>query len=151
MSSTSECVPPSPPAARRSWRLASLRLANRRHLLIGATALTAAGLTTGAGAAAAWESGTVRSYWQGLWWCLSLLTTEGFLGTPPHTAVGAVLSVLMMLTGFLLLALVGAAFASLFVREDERPDRLVDQHAHDQLLTAVQHLTARLEQLEGRP
>lgn len=122
--------------------------AHRRHLLIGAGALTAAGLVTGAGAAAAWESGTVASYWQGLWWCLSLLTTEGFLGSPPHTAVGAGVSVVMMLTGFLLLALVGAAFASMFVREDERPDRVVDQDAHEQLLAAVKRLDERFDRLE---
>lgn len=145
----SESVPPSPPAQRHGTRRAHPRLANRRHLLIGAGALTTAGLVTGAAAAAAWESGTVASYWQGLWWCLSLLTTEGFLGLPPHTAVGAGISVVMMLTGFLLLALVGAAFASMFVREDERPDRVVDQHVHDQLLAALEHLNERFDQLES--
>ena len=51
------------------------------------------------------ETDTVASFWQGPWWSLSLITTVGFLGQPPHSAGGAVLSVVLMVVGFLLLAL----------------------------------------------
>jgi voltage-gated potassium channel len=37
-------------------------------------------LLLGAGAAAAFESDTVGSYWRGLWWAISLMTTVGFVG-----------------------------------------------------------------------
>ena len=32
------------------------------------------------GAVAAIETDTVTSYWQGLWWSISLITTVGFVG-----------------------------------------------------------------------
>ena len=57
-----------------------------------------------AGAVAAIETGTVSSYWVGLWWSISLITTVGFIGDTPSTAGGALLSVLLMVAGFVLLA-----------------------------------------------
>ena len=41
-------------------------------------------LGTGAGFATL-ESDTVSSYWEGLWWALSLMTTVGFVGESPET------------------------------------------------------------------
>lgn len=60
----------------------------RRWLL---PALVATVLIVGlaAGAAAAIETDTVQSYWGGLWWSISLITTVGFIGEPPNTAAGA--------------------------------------------------------------
>lgn len=68
-----------------------------------------------AGAGAAFETETVGSYGRGLWWAVSLMTTVGFIGAPPRTTAGAVVSVILMLIGFLLLSLLSAALASLFV------------------------------------
>ena len=93
----------------------------RRNLVIPGIAISGALIVLGAGAAAALESDTVTSYWRGLWWCLSLMTTVGFLDGAPTSTAGAVLSAALMIVGFLLLALVSAALASTFVREDERP------------------------------
>lgn len=73
---------------------------------------------------AAFETETVNSYLRGLWWSVSLMATVGFLDEPPRTAAGAVLSVVLMLGGFVLLASLSAALASLFVREDEEPAEL---------------------------
>jgi hypothetical protein len=90
-------------------------------LVLPGFALSGALVILGAGAAAALESDTVTSYWRGLWWCLSLMTTVGFLDGAPSSGAGAVLSAVLMIAGFMLLALVSAGLASLFVREDERP------------------------------
>ncbi|MGE3844964.1 MAG: ion channel, partial [Vicinamibacterales bacterium] len=74
-----------------------------------------------AGAAAAIETDTVESTWAGVWWAISLVTTVGFVGAPPTTFAGQALSILLMVLGFLLLAMVSAALASLFVRDAEAP------------------------------
>jgi hypothetical protein len=84
--------------------------------------LTAAVLIlTTAGASAAIETDTVASYWRGLWWSTSLITTFGFIGQPPGTVAGAVLSAFLLVFSFLLLAMVSAALAAIFVRDDEQP------------------------------
>jgi hypothetical protein len=102
----------------------------------------------GAGAVAAFESDTVTSFGSGLWWAVSLLTTVGFIGAPPRSGVGIATSVVLMLTGFGMLALVSAAMASLFVREDERPAQLRDEVAEAESLEVLQGVRDRLDALE---
>lgn len=103
-----------------------------------------------AGAAAAIETDTVSSYWRGLWWSISLITTVGFIGDPPRTEAGAALSVVLMVVGFLLLAMVSASLAALFVREEGRPRDVREQSAEDAMLTALASLDARLAAIEDR-
>jgi hypothetical protein len=103
-----------------------------------------------AAAAAAIETDTVSSFWTGLWWSISLLTTVGFVGQPPRTAAGAWLSVVVMVVGFLLLAMVSASLAALFVSEEERPRDEREEAAEDQILAAIQRLDARLDAIEAR-
>jgi voltage-gated potassium channel len=102
------------------------------------------------GAFAALESDTVESYWEGLWWALSLTTTVGIVGHEPLTTTGHILSAALMLMGFLLLAMTTAAVASLFIREDEEPEeralRIFEEHA----LAELRELRTRLDQLEAR-
>ncbi|MGH3333792.1 MAG: ion channel [Nocardioidaceae bacterium] len=111
--------------------------------------VSSAVLVLGAGAAAAFESDTVGSFWRGLWWALSLMTTVGYVGGPPKTSQGAVISVVLMLTGFLLLSLVSAALASLFVREDEEPIERRELATERQLLETLGVILERLESLEA--
>ena len=87
----------------------------------GLPAVLAAALVVvvSAAAAGAIETHTVGSFPRGLWWAVSLITTVGFIGEPPETTAGAVLSAFLMVVGFLLLALVSASLAALFVREEE--------------------------------
>jgi lysylphosphatidylglycerol synthetase-like protein (DUF2156 family) len=103
-----------------------------------------------AGAAAAIETDTVSSFWKGLWWSISLLTTVGFVGQPPRTTAGAWLSVVVMVVGFLLLAMVSASLAALFVSEEERPRGEREEAAEDQILAALLRLDARLDAIEAR-
>ncbi len=111
--------------------------------------VSSAVLVLGAGAAAAFESDTVGSFWRGLWWAVSLMTTVGYVGGPPKTSQGAVISVVLMLTGFLLLSLVSAALASLFVREDEEPIERRELATERQLLETLGVILERLESLEA--
>jgi hypothetical protein len=105
-------------------------------------------VATGAGAAAAFETDTVESYWGGLWWAISLLTTVGFVGAPPRTGAGQVASVALMLTGFALLSMLSAALASLFVREDEEPIERRTQVDVEQVHEALRAIDERLARLE---
>lgn len=77
------------------------------------------------------------------------MTTVGFLGDPPRTVAGAALSVLLMLSGFFLLALVSAGLASLFVREDERAVEQVELQDADLLIAEVARLHARLDEIQA--
>ncbi len=104
----------------------------------------------GAGAGAATEADTVGSYWRGLWWAISLMTTVGFVGDPPHTLGGALVSVVLMVAGFLLLSLISAALASLFVREGEEPIEQFERAADAEILRALGSILERIEALESR-
>ena len=119
-------------------------------------ALTSAGVIVlvTAAASAAIETNTVRSYWRGLWWSVSLIATVGFVGEPPETAAGAALSAFLMLFGFLLLAMVSASLAAVFVHEEERPREVREDAAERELLAALGEVERRLrviEELLGAP
>ena len=107
-----------------------------------------AALVMGAGGAAAFESDTVGSYWEGLWWALSLMTTVGFVEGAPETVGGALTSAVLMVAGFLLLSLISAALASLFVREDEEPVEEREEAIERQILDRLTAIEQRLESLE---
>ena len=125
------------PRIRRRWVLPVL--------LMGLTAGA-----VGAGAAAAFESDSVGSYWEGLWWSLSLMTTVGFVDGPPTTPQGAVTSAVLMIVGFLMLSLVSATLASLLVREDEAPFEQRELSRADEVLAALAGISSRLDALEAR-
>ncbi len=107
-------------------------------------------LVAGAGGVASLETGTVGSFWEGLWWAISLMSTVGFIGTPPTTVPGAVLSVALMLSGFMLLALVSAALASLFVKQDVEPFEKLERAVDQQILERLGMLTERIAALEAQ-
>ncbi len=113
-------------------------------LLLGSVLL----VTVAAAAAAAVESRTVTTYGRGLWWVTSLITTVGFIGEPPETRAGAVLSAVLMVVGFLLLATVSASLAALFVREEEIPREEREDSTAQELLSALRAIEQRLAVLE---
>ncbi len=121
-----------------------------RSLMWPALAGTAVLVVVAAGAVAAFETDTVTSFWRGLWWSISLVTTVGFIGPPPTTDAGAALSVVLMVIGFVLLATVSAALASLFVRDDERPREVREESIEHALLAALRSVELRLAVIEGR-
>jgi len=94
------------------------------------------------------ERDTVSSYWEGLWWALSLMTTVGFVGESPETTGGRIVSAILMISGFSLLALATAAIASLFVREEEAPEEQREREFEITALERLDELAARLEAIE---
>ncbi len=102
------------------------------------------------GGFAALETDTVESYWEGIWWALSLMTTVGFANNTPHTVLGKIIASVVMVFGFVLLALTTAAVASLFVREDEEAEearlRVFEQNA----MAELRLLHDRLERIESQ-
>jgi voltage-gated potassium channel len=121
----------------------------RRALVLPALAASGALVVVAAGAVAAVETDTVSSFPRALWWAISLITTVGFIGDPPHSVAGELLSAALMIFGFFLLALISAGLASLFVQHDEHPVDVAERRDLDTLLAEVARLHARLDALQG--
>jgi voltage-gated potassium channel len=121
----------------------------RRSLRVLLPAIAIVVLLAGAGFAAL-ETDTVASYWDGVWWALSLASTVGFAGATPVTALGKALSAVIMVLGFFVLALTTAALASLFVQEEQEPEEMREHEFESDLLEELRRLNARLELLERR-
>jgi voltage-gated potassium channel len=135
--------------ARPLARMAVVRLVSRhslRYMIPGALFA----ILLGGGAFAALETDTVGSFWEGAWWALSLMTTVGFVGDTPHTVAGRLASAALMVFGFLFLAMVTAAIASLFVKEDEEPEEARAQTFEDQVLAELRELRAQLDRIRER-
>lgn len=122
----------------------------RRSWLWPVSAASLVLLVAGGGALASVETGTVGSFGRGLWWAVALMTTVGFIGAPPSTVSGELVSAVLMLTGFMLLALVSAAMASLFVRDDSAPFEARERSADAEILDRLADLQDRMVEMEQR-
>ena len=103
----------------------------------------------GGGGLAALESNVVSSYGEGVWWALSLMTTVGFVGEAPETTGGRVVSAVLMVAGFAMLALTTAAIASTLVREEEEPQREVERDFEASTRDLLADIADRLTALEA--
>jgi voltage-gated potassium channel len=106
-------------------------------------------LVLAGGGFAAFESGQVSNYGEGVWWALSLMSTVGFVGAAPESVVGQLVSSVLMVFGFALMALVTAAIASLFVREEQEPDERAEELFEARALALLGDLADRLEAIEA--
>jgi voltage-gated potassium channel len=122
---------------------------SRRHVRFVIPLAASIALVAG-GAAAAVESDTIDGFWHGAWWALSLMMTVGFVESEPLTTAGRLISAVLMVTGFVLLATVTATIASIFVREEEQPEQLALQAVEDRVLVEVREVNERLKRLEDR-
>ena len=125
--------------------LGSLRPRPTVFVSIGAVVVLLAG-----GGFAAFESRQVSSYGEGVWWALSLMSTVGFVGEAPESTAGRLVSSVLMISGFALMALVTASIASVFVREEELPDEAAEREFEVRALALLDQLALRLEHLETR-
>jgi voltage-gated potassium channel len=60
------------------------------------------------------------SIWLGMWWVLQTVTTVGYGDLTPESAIGKILTSLIMLWGVAFLAIVTAAITSVFVARAQR-------------------------------
>ena len=100
------------------------------------------------GGFAAFETESARTYWDGVLWALSLMTTVGFIGATPTTAGGKAIAGLLMLLGFGFLATTTASVASLFVREDEEPIEEESRAFEQEVLAELRALRERIDRLD---
>lgn len=107
-------------------------------------------LLVGAGAAAALESDTVGSFWGGLWWALCLMANVGFVDGPPATATASVVSAVLMVVGFLLMSLLSATLAAIFIRSDAEPAERLTTDLEREILHRLDDISRRVEALERR-
>lgn len=121
-----------------------------RHWLLFMLPFAGLVIVLAGGALSALETDTVGSLADGVWWSLSLVTTVGFVGGAPATTAGRAVAAFLMLFGFSLLAMTTAALASLFVREDEQPYEQRDAAATAEILSALECIQRRLDELERR-
>jgi voltage-gated potassium channel Kch len=117
--------------------------------LVAVVLVSVLAVAVAAAAAAAVESRTVSTYARGLWWSISLVTTVGFIGEPPETGLGAALSALLMVLGFLLLATVSASLAALFISEEEEPREEREESALRELQAMLHAIEERLDRIEA--
>ena len=104
----------------------------------------------GAGAAAALEADTVPSFWGGLWWAIALMTNLGYVYGIPHTTTATVISVVLMVTGFLLMSLLSATLAALFVRRDVEPAERLTNELEREILERLEDIGRRIDEVERR-
>lgn len=126
----------------------SVRSVGRRWLRY-VLPLGAAVILLGGGGFAALETETVGSFWEGVWWAITLTATVGFVDTPT-TVGGQLLSAVISVVGFVLLALTTAAVASLFVREDEETQVRRTRAFEDEVLVELKNLRTEIDRLSAR-
>lgn len=100
-----------------------------------------------AGAAFYWLEPTVHSFWEGVWLAFITGSTVGYGDVVPTTTASRILAVLVVLVGFAMLSLVTAAFAALFVGEDEKRLRREMHQDIRELRQEVRELRAELTRL----
>jgi voltage-gated potassium channel Kch len=93
------------------------------------------------------------SVWLGMWWVLQTVTTVGYGDLTPETAIGKILTSLVMLWGVAFLAIITAAITSVFVARAQR-ERMADAEraaAADRTVDdRLDHIDAQLRELIER-
>jgi voltage-gated potassium channel len=157
-------LPPSLQALRvfRLFRvLRLLRLAQMMRRLFSVEGLRDAAIIVlvtalGGGAAfAAVEHG--YSTWDGVWWAVTTMTTVGYGDLSPHTTLGRVIGIAVMLVGIGFIALLTGAIAQRFIAERvEEELELVEAEvagdvaaARAELLRELRSVRQRLQDLES--
>jgi voltage-gated potassium channel len=85
------------------------------------------------------DSEDVGSIWDGMWWALTTVTTVGYGDVVPKSAAGRLVAAVVMLVGIGFFALLTAAVAATFVKQDERPEEMREE---------LREVLARLERIE---
>jgi voltage-gated potassium channel len=136
----------------RLFRLAPL--ARRLFSLEGLRYVALIALLTVLGGGAAF--GAVEKHattWDGVWWAISTMTTVGYGDVLPHTDLGRVLAIAIMLVGIGFIAIITGAVAERFLAtEVEEVEVAVEQAeaTEVEVLAELREVRNRLDRLEAR-
>jgi voltage-gated potassium channel len=91
------------------------------------------------------------SIWLGMWWVLETVTTVGYGDLTPDTAIGKILTALVMLWGVAFLAIITAAITSVFIarawRERTPGEEPTDSGTGPTVDDRFDNIDAQLQQL----
>ena len=135
----------------RLLRLLRLGMLTRRLLStegVRDAAILAAMTVLGGGAGyAAVEKGQHLSAWDGVWWAIVTVTTVGYGDTFPQTDAGRIIAIVVMFVGIGFIAILTAAAAERFLRE-QRAERRELEGVEQRLDEVIARLAA-METREG--
>jgi len=69
----------------------------------------------------------MSSYWDAVWWAVVTITTVGYGDVVPHSVLGRVIGILVMLSGISVISLLTATISSLFVAQRIRESQGLQQ------------------------
>ena len=70
-----------------------------------------------------------HSIWLGMWWVLETITTVGYGDLTPESAIGKILTSILMLWGIAFLAIITAAITSVFVARAQQERTTAEEAA----------------------
>jgi voltage-gated potassium channel len=88
------------------------------------------------------------SAWDGVWWATSTITTVGYGDVTPHTDSGRVIAIIMMVSGIGFVALLTAAVAERFIRDERESDVSIERHLIN-VTEELRQIRRRLDRLEA--
>lgn len=86
----------------------------------------------------------IATFWEGIWWAWSTMTTVGYGDLVPQTAAARIFASLVMLFGVVLLSLVTANLAAFFIGSDV--EKIEQEERESERL--LKDIMARLERVE---
>ena len=87
------------------------------------------------------------SIWLGMWWVLQTVTTVGYGDLTPTSAIGRILTSIVMLWGVAFLAITTAAITSVFVARAQRERDAADEAT---AASAERTVDARLDKIDNQ-
>jgi len=90
------------------------------------------------------------SVWLGMWWVLETVTTVGFGDLTPKSAIGKILTSVVMLWGVAFLAIITAAITSVFVARAQQERALGEKEAEAPVVARLVRVDEQLVQLTER-
>jgi voltage-gated potassium channel len=119
----------------------------KNHL--GSTILVAVLLTTSSGILLASFDPGIPSAGAGVWWAWQTITTVGYGDIVPHTPLGRILGILVMIFGIGLLAVLTANFSAFFMARNQRKMlKPLDKTHLEQMHETLLRLEQKIESLE---